>query len=182
MRKKDDTLYNTLLTHARNIADSKGIESVNIRTIAQLAGVATGTVYNYFSSKDDILLALTEEYWRQALIEIKSEISSDTFLGNLEEIFISLREKIDCSAGILMGSLSNVETAGQQRMADMQTYLENDLLKIMNGDMKIRSDVWNESFTKEEFIRFTTMNMIMLLRAKAGNIDFLTEIIKRTIY
>ena len=62
MRKKDDTLRSNLLNLARNIADEKGIDAINIRAIANKAGVATGTVYNYFSNKDEILLALTEEY------------------------------------------------------------------------------------------------------------------------
>ena len=73
MRRKDDTLRETLLDLARSIADSDGIEAVNIRTIAQRAGIAIGTMYNYFSSKEQILLALTEEYWMQTLLEMRSE-------------------------------------------------------------------------------------------------------------
>ena len=53
MRKKDDTLRSNLLNLARNIADEKGIDAINIRAIANKAGVATGTVYNYFSNKDE---------------------------------------------------------------------------------------------------------------------------------
>ena len=67
MRRKDDTLRDTLLNLARNIADTQGIDAVNIRAIAQRAGIATGTMYNYFSNKEEILLALTEEYWKQTL-------------------------------------------------------------------------------------------------------------------
>ena len=55
-------------------------------------------------------------------------------------------------------------------------------LELLEKFQNYKNGSHDESFTKEEFIRFTTMNMIMLLRAKAGNIDFLTEIIKRTIY
>ena len=61
MRRKDDTLRDTLLEYARELADSEGLEAVNIRSIAGKAGVAAGTVYNYFAGKDEILLALTED-------------------------------------------------------------------------------------------------------------------------
>ena len=67
MRKKDDTLRDTLLALARKIADEDGLDAINIRFLAKKAGVATGTVYNYFTNKDEILLALTEEYCKPCL-------------------------------------------------------------------------------------------------------------------
>ena len=51
MRKKDENLRGILLDLSREIADTKGIEAVNIRAIAKKAGVATGTVYNYLGNK-----------------------------------------------------------------------------------------------------------------------------------
>ena len=92
MRRKDDTMRDTLLSCARSTADSDGIDALSIRSIAKKAGVATGTVYNYFSSKDEILLALTEEYWKQTLSEMCTAITADSFCGQLEEIFRFLKE------------------------------------------------------------------------------------------
>ena len=63
MRRKDDTLRDTLVALARELAEGEGIGGVNIRALAQSAGVAAVTVYNYFSGKEELLLALTEEYW-----------------------------------------------------------------------------------------------------------------------
>lgn len=182
MRRKDDTLRGTLLGFARGIADTDGIDAVNIRTIARKAGVATGTVYNYFSDKDEILLALTEEYWRQTLLEMKTAITADSFCGQLEEIFFFLKERIGQSAGKLMGSLGNVGMAGQARMGSMQSELEAALVRRMEQDPDVRKDIWNEAFTKEELARFIMGNIMMLLRAKAPDIDFLIIVIKRMLY
>ena len=44
MRRKDDTMRDTLLNSARDIADTEGIDAVNIRSIAKRAGIASGTV------------------------------------------------------------------------------------------------------------------------------------------
>ena len=76
MRKKDDALRDSLLALCRETAEREGLEAINIRSIAKRAGVAAGTVYNYFSGKDDILLALTEEYWREALAEMDRAVLS----------------------------------------------------------------------------------------------------------
>ena len=165
MRRKDDTMRDTLLNSARDIADTEGIDAVNIRSIAKRAGIASGTVYNYFLSKDEILLALTEEYWKQTLLEMKTKITSDSFCGQLEEIYSFLKGRIEQSAGKLMNSLRNVETAGQIRMISMQTELETAIIQSMEQDAEIRKDIWDETFTKEKFAHFITMNITMLLKA-----------------
>ena len=108
MRKKDDTMRGALLDAAREIADVEGINAVNIRSIAQRAGAATGTVYNYFSNKEEILLALTEEYWEQTLEEMGKAVTEGSFCSQLQEIYTFLRARIEQSAGKLMNSLGNV--------------------------------------------------------------------------
>ena len=182
MRRKDDTLRDTLLELSRNIADKEGIDAVNIRAIAQKAGVATGTVYNYFANKDEILLALTEEYWMQTLDEMRMAISADSFCENLHKIFFFLKERIERSAGRLMNSLGNVELMGQARMTSMQSVLETVVIQYMDQDAKIRKEIWNEAFTKKEFVHFLMMNLMMLLKTEAPDITFLEIIIKRIIY
>lgn len=182
MRRKDDSLRDTLLSLARNVADTEGIEAVNIRSIAKKAGIASGTVYNYFSNKDEILLALTEEYWKQTLLEMESKITADSFCGQLQEIFSFLKGRIDQSAGKLMNSLGNAETAGQVSMMSMQTELEAALIQRMEHDAEIRRDIWDETFTKEQFARFIMMNMMMLLKARVPDITFFIIMLKRIIY
>ncbi len=181
MRKKDDTLRSNLLNLARNIADEKGIDAINIRAIANKAGVATGTVYNYFSNKDEILLALTEEYWKQTLIEMKSRITADSFCEQLQEMFDFLRKQIDQSAGKLMSSLGNMEAAAQERMLSMQSELASDLILYLEQDNKIREDIWNDTFTKKQFAQFIMMNIIMLLKMKTPDFEFFIKIIKGII-
>ena len=48
MRKRDETMQRTILSIARELIDESGPDSINIRIIAEKAGIATGTVYNYF--------------------------------------------------------------------------------------------------------------------------------------
>lgn len=184
MRRKDDTLRDTLLDLARGIAETDGLDAINIRTIAQRAGIATGTMYNYFSSKDQILLALTEEYWMQALGEMQAAIAGGPFCEQLREMFVFLRERIDRSAGKLMNSLGGLEPLGQTRMASMQAVLEESLIRRMEQDTAIRKDIWSERFTKQQFARFVMRNMTALLKARAPMTDlgFFIEILKNTIY
>jgi TetR/AcrR family fatty acid metabolism transcriptional regulator len=53
----------------------RGYPETKVAEIAYEAGVAEGTLYNYFQSKEDLLLALFDEKWNQIINEIKNKIS-----------------------------------------------------------------------------------------------------------
>ena len=182
MRRKDDTLRDTLLDISRSMAAQEGLEAVNIRSIAKRAGVAAGTVYNYFSSKDDILLALTEEYWQGALEEMDRAVISGPFCRQLEEIFFFLRQRLHRSAGALMDSLGSVEAAGQARMWAMQGSLKSSLLLRLEADSQARQDIWSEEFTKEGFIRFLLTHMMALWRAEEPDTAVFFAVVRRILY
>lgn len=182
MRRKNDALRDTLLDLARDIVDQNGIEAVNIRRIAQKAGIAAGTVYNYFSNKDEILLSLTEEYWKQTLTEMETAVAADSFLEQLQQIYGFLKERIQGSGGKLMNSLGSVEMAGQQRMASMQRALEAILILRMEQDTRIPKELWNESFSREKFAHFVAMNLVLLLKTEAPDFEFFIEAVKRILY
>ncbi|MDE6616265.1 MAG: TetR/AcrR family transcriptional regulator [Lachnospiraceae bacterium] len=182
MRKKDDTMRSKLLDLARQTAYKEGIDAINIRSLALEAGVAAGTVYNYFLNKDEIILALTEEYWCNALAEMKTVITDGSFCSQLKEIYAFLKGHIKQSAGKLMNSLGNAETAGQESMASMQAELELILIKCIEKDNSVRKDIWNETFTKEQFAWFTRMNLVMFLKSGEPDISFFITIIRQIIY
>lgn len=182
MRRKDDTLRDTLLDYARTLARSEGVDAINIRALAQLAGVATGTVYNYFSGKEEILLALTEEYWRQTLQEMDAAISTTSFCTQLEEIIAFLRTHIDHSAGTLMASLGGVAPAGQARMASMQTLLVQTLVRGLERDPAIAPEVWDATLTREALARFLMANIMLLLRIRTQDPGLLLCMVRRILY
>lgn len=182
MRKKDDTLHGTLLDCAREMAETQGTAAITIRSLAQKAGVATGTVYNYFAGKEEILLALTEEYWRKTLLELGDALTADTFCEQLGQIYAFLSQRVNRGAGRLMGSLGEAETTGQQRMAAMQEELEQALLRRLAQDTRIPDSVWSDSFTKQQFVRFVRINLILQLRTRAPDLCFFMEVVERILY
>lgn len=182
MRKKDDTLRAVLPSHARDLADAEGIGAVNIRSLARRAGVATGTVYNYFSSKDEILLSLTEEDWARTLEELRGRLTAPSFDGQLEQLFTFLRARIDASAGALMRSLGSVDPEGQARMAAMQETLGQALLRRMDQDPAIRRDIWDGDFSRERFARFLVAHLTLLLRAPEPDVGFFLALVRRILY
>lgn len=182
MKKKDNSLRQRLLNTARALAEEEGIDKLNIRSIAKKAGVASGTVYNYFSGKEEILLILTKEYWKQTLIEMDAAITTESFCEALLEMILYLKERIRQSAGAWMNHLGGVRPAGQESMASAQEELKQMLLRRMERDSNIWNDIWDDSFTKEQFSEFIRMNLMELLKTEGSQTEFFIRVIQRMIY
>jgi AcrR family transcriptional regulator len=182
VKQKDETMRDILLTNARMITDTRGIDELSIRFIAKKSGVAVGTVYNYFSNKEELLLALTEKYWKEILLEMESVIILDSFYKQLKEMYDFLKKSMEHSGRILMQSLKNTHIDGKRQMESMEQSLEKIIRQQLEQDKKIRLDIWNISFTKEQYAHFIMMNFIAHLRTKAPDISFFIEIVKRTLY
>ena len=60
-----------LLKAARELVFERGHEKISIKNITNRAGVATGTFYNYFVTKQDVFEAVIEDYRRQFAEEIE---------------------------------------------------------------------------------------------------------------
>lgn len=53
----------------------RGYADTKVAEIASEAGVAEGTLYNYFKSKEELLLALFDEKWNSIIKEIREKIN-----------------------------------------------------------------------------------------------------------
>ncbi|MDE8322655.1 TetR/AcrR family transcriptional regulator [Erysipelothrix rhusiopathiae] len=58
----------SLLEVAKDIVFKDGLDKLNMRNLAQKADVSIGSVYNYFSSKNDLLLDVIEDFWKQVFL------------------------------------------------------------------------------------------------------------------
>ena len=87
MPKRIENIPEQLLTEAgRQIAD-RGYGKTTIRSVAGACGIAAGTVYNYFSSKEEMIAAYVARDWRQSLaaMEAGSRDSPEACLRTIYE-------------------------------------------------------------------------------------------------
>ncbi|HML66754.1 MAG TPA: TetR/AcrR family transcriptional regulator [Clostridia bacterium] len=175
-------LRKTLLACASRIECTEGVDAINIRRLAKEANIAVGTVYNYFESKQEVLLALTEEYWQNALEEMRHRITAARFSDQIAQIIVFLRTKMNDCAKVLMKSLRDDAATGQIRMSAMQSVLKQALVERLDRDSTIRTGVWSENFTKESFAGFLLINLVILMQQENGDEGTLLEILDRILY
>jgi AcrR family transcriptional regulator len=65
-----------ILTAARNLLEQRGLEAMTMEEIAAAAGVAKGTLYLYFQSKDDLILAMMSQVGENLLQDVESSLQA----------------------------------------------------------------------------------------------------------
>jgi len=83
---KDPT--DAILAEAKRILLKEGYDGLNMRTVAKNCGIATGTIYNYYPKKDDLIFQMMLDYWND-YFQVIDKIDSDAidFYLKLELIY-----------------------------------------------------------------------------------------------
>jgi len=95
-----------IIQAAKSVISRSGIAGATMRGIAEEAGLSTGAIYHYYSSKEEILYEVMDESLSETLRIAEESKSLERSLNELiEEIF----EK-DGNAAILMKSKREIQT------------------------------------------------------------------------
>jgi len=73
-RKKDEEKRKKILDAATKVFARVGFSNTRIQDVAQEAGIAHGTVYLYFKSKDDLFISIFQESLGELIDYISSEV------------------------------------------------------------------------------------------------------------
>jgi AcrR family transcriptional regulator len=94
-RTKRDVLnefrHEEILDAARQVFARKGFRDASVDEIAQAAGVAKGTVYLYYSSKEAVYQAALEDGLRRLIDEIRARMAAATGLREQVRAFVATK-------------------------------------------------------------------------------------------
>ncbi len=69
-RHRDEGKREAVLAASKSLFARKGYHATSISDIRRETGLSTGTIYNYFRSKEDIVETIIEEGWQEMLEDI----------------------------------------------------------------------------------------------------------------
>lgn len=175
-----------ILKISREIVISEGLSSINMRKVAKECNIAVGSLYNYFPSKKDLISSVVRNIWMDIfhLSEYKTDLHS--FLDAINWIYESLENGNKKYNDFLIQHssifLSDDKKHGKEMMDNSLKHIKDSLKFIVLEDKSIDKDIFNESFSIDDYIDFIFTNILFTVVNKNNSIDFLIEIIKRTIY
>lgn len=86
--RKKAAVRKQILATAIRLFSEKGLERVTVDQIADAADIGKGTIYNYFRSKEDIVVAFMADFERRALARIPHLLTGDRSLDRTLSDFV----------------------------------------------------------------------------------------------
>ena len=175
-----------ILKASRGLIREKGWSAINIRSVAGACGVSVGSIYNYFSSKEELVEAAVESVWK----DIFHPPQDPAVLTSIEACVVWLWERMAYGSREYPGFftlhavsfLGMEKSGGRQRMEQTWRHILGSLQRVLERDPRIRPGAFDPEFTAEKFadILFSLI-LSALLRGDCDPAPVL-EIIRRTLY
>lgn len=181
------TSKEAILQSAKEIAYRDGIYKLNIRAVASECGVSVGSIYNYFPTKDELVVAVIEDFWKNIFERGMCDHQHNLcFIQFYEQIYMRFYDYLKIFKEDMLNQISflsnGVKEKGRSKESQYLDRMKSVMLYHLEMDEGIRKDIWNEHFTKERFVYFAFQNMILMLKANEEDISFFKEVIMKLLY
>ena len=185
LNKKEKT-KDIILNEAMKIAHAEGLSKISMRKIANNCDIGLGTIYNYYPTKDDIILDLVEGFWKTCFKGV-SDLKHDDmdFFKYIENIYFHIlnylnKFKMHCMEYISELPISS-KNKGKCKEAEFIDNLVGMFANIYNEHKsEFRENISND-FTDEDISRFIIDNMFCMLKRFESDYSFFDCIIKRLL-
>lgn len=177
MPKNISNIKEDILLVTRQLLKETGYEELNIRKIAAHCGIATGTLYNYYDSKNKIVAEILTNDWNLMLRRVDFGIKTlNTQIEKLEVIFKELSIFMKDVHGnwfdTIPANSKDFEVAKiRERKGIIRKQLAERIMQIINEntadtDTEFKSDVISRiliSYSHDDEIDFNALKPTLLL-------------------
>ncbi|MCD0504502.1 TetR/AcrR family transcriptional regulator [Bordetella petrii] len=146
-----ETTRTQILQHAQRLIQERGCNGFSYRDLAGLVGIKTSSIHYYFPQKEDLLLAVVQQYqsrWRTAMQTIDGGLSADAKLRayvDVQRRAFCGTERI-CLAAVLAAELMSLPAAVRQALQDFYRANEDWLAQVLEqgareGSLRVPGDL-----------------------------------------
>lgn len=174
-----------LLATCRQIVSKESLKALSMRHVAEVQGIALGSLYHYFPSKEEMITTVVESVWLD-IFHLREAHSFASFPAYVQWLYQCVKDSKKNYPNFSMAhSMSFAASAKPEAKATMMrcfTQLKQGLSQALDADSKIRKDAFNAAFTKKEFIDFVFSSFYISLLESKDNSQTLLQVIDRCIY
>jgi AcrR family transcriptional regulator len=180
------TSREAILKTCREIVSKEGLPALNMRAVATACHVALGSLYNYFPSKEDLVMATIESVWQDIFHMDQPCHAGADFPEYAAWIFESVRQGALAYPNFFNAHSISFASAGKNKAREtMQRYfahMKMGMQMALENDASVRKDAFDAHFTKSDLIDYVLTSLLMLLVQQKQDCGVLQEMLRRTLY
>ena len=180
------TSKEAILATCRELVHTLGWAAVNIRSVAQACQISTGSIYNYFNSKPDLIAAAVESVWQDIFHDANWPEVFGSFTDCVQWVFRQMEQGEKKYPGVFtLHSIWFVEeekSSARRRMAESWQHIQSGLLLALQQDQRVRPEAFDAAFTQEKFVEIVFSLIMAALLQHDYNCDGVLGMIDRVLY
>jgi len=148
-----------LIIIAKDIITKDGLTNFSIRNIAKKANVSIGSIYKYFPTKNDILIAIIAQSWNRILSKINNDNNS-SFKETIINVFTVLNEENTSIDGLVNHHklfTSNENLNAKNRMKEYQEKIKKIIRNSLLNEKTINKELDDELLENITNLTFDTL-------------------------
>lgn len=184
MPKTFEDLKTTIFSEAKNIVLTEGIEQLNMRKVATNCGVAVGTLYNYYPTKEGLLSELMYNYWLEFIGGVQNIIQEDqNFHEKLKQIYLLLEQFTETflDTWVNMNKKSRYTEKNSDKKREIVLYLIQLIEEMLINYLKENEKHLEEPLNTNELASFIVQNFLSMGQMKQFKYETFDSIIKKIV-
>lgn len=166
---------------AKELFYEKGYEQVNMKDISGRADMAVGTLYNYFSNKNELYFSVLEKSWEETFqkLDILLEENIDEKIKLKDAIRLIYEEVLDRRCmGIQVRKVKDLKD--EKSLIDLEKRIKVNLKRIFK-DVIIKEQLENDSNILGKIVYTLLINLTMLIDYYPGDKEYNINYVYNTI-
>lgn len=180
------TSKEAILKVCRELVSEKGLPALNMRSVADACHVALGSLYNYFPSKEALLLSVIESVWQDIFHMEQACQKGLPYPEYVDWIFSSVRRGArDYPNFFTAHSLSFASEKKGKAKEFMERYfahMKKGMAQALHEDAAVRPDAFTSDMTEADFLEFVLTSILMMLLQQKESCGALLTMIRCAIY
>ncbi|QVK20484.1 TetR/AcrR family transcriptional regulator [Mycoplasmatota bacterium] len=186
MEKQNYNQKEIILSVAKQIALEQGMSRINIRLVAKKSNISIGTVYNNYTTKADLIVAVIEDFWIEAYKKIDlTNLIDKNFYEKIEEVYNTLSTYLqnfkDNWLDQIVQLSSQEKQLGRKKQEEYFGKIRNMIVTFIDNDTSISDNIWVDGISKEKTAKFISDNMLIMLKNNEEDLSFFISLLKKII-
>ncbi|NLX83577.1 MAG: TetR/AcrR family transcriptional regulator [Clostridiales bacterium] len=176
-----------ILAASRALVRDKGIQAVNMRSVAAACQVALGSIYNYFPSKAELMAAVVADVWQDIFQLPKTPRGTGDFMAALDWFISGLvRSRTTYPDFFKLHALGFVQAnRGGEPKQLMEAHIggiKDYLLQQLVSDTRVRPGALGYDLQPKGLVDSLFDSFLTLMGQGVGRLDPLMTLVRRSLY